>query len=202
MKWFTLLLLSVFAFAARGELVDNLASESGDYCWDWPFNRSGSNGIWIAFDYDPDGSYLVDRVKMDWVYLDNVSSRDDMNFAIYLEDFDDPPILTFTVPEEDYTESDTGLTYVTYWDVYRGDIPLGDSAFGVTPGNKYWIALRIDTDESVHALGWSSVVGEIAWWCPYEWEEGNGPFECSYALYGEVSGIEDASLGEIKGSFR
>ncbi|MCP4230037.1 MAG: hypothetical protein GY771_07800 [bacterium] len=199
MRYLTLLLLPIFAFAVKGELVDNLAQYPGDYGWTWPFYPAGSNGFWIAFDYDPDSSYLVDEVKMDWVYLENESSRGDMNFRIYLDVFDDPPILTFTIPEEDYTESDTGMNYAGY-DIYRGDIQLGDDAFEVTSGHKYWIALRMDIDGGVHALGVGSVVGEVAWFCHYEWEPTY--YECSYALYGEVSGIEGASLGEIKALFK
>lgn len=203
MKWILLLLLPVLAFAAKGVLVDNLYEGGSYYDWDWPFSTDGGlYDWWIAFDYDPDGIYTVSQIKMDWVYLDNISCRDDMNFAIYLDDFDDPPIITFTVHEEDYTESDTGFDYVGR-DVYRGDIPLGNSAFDVSPGNKYWIALQMDADEWIHAVGWYSIVGEVPW---YKWNEGwqehHTYHECSYALYDDTVGIKGASLGEIKALFR
>ncbi|MCP4230688.1 MAG: hypothetical protein GY771_11165 [bacterium] len=194
MKWFTLLLLPVLAFAAKGELVDNLASGSDPFGYDYGFFFI----YWVAFDYDPDDMCVVDEVKLDWVNLG--SGRGDMNFAIYLEDFDDPPIFTFTIPEEDYTEDDSGLHYGGYI-VSRGDIPLGDDAFEVTSGNKYWIALQIDSSDVVVAVLWMSIIGEHAWKYYGEWDTYETG-ECSYALYGEVNGIEGASLGEIKALFK
>lgn len=126
-----------------------------------------------------------------------------MNFAIYLEDFDDPPIITFTISEEDYTETDTGSEYVGR-DVYRGDIPLGGEAFTATTGNKYWIAMQMESDDGVFATGWESVVGDGAW--EYStftgWTQDPVNEDCSYALYGEVTGVESASMGGVKALFK
>lgn len=210
MKWVVLLILSilmstVMASATKAELVNNL-SDSGSYSWDWPFFTGGGAYVyWIAFDYDPDDTYLVDQVKFDWVYGNNTSCRGDMNFEIYLEDFDDPPLFSFTVQEEDYIESDTGYGYAGR-DVYRGDIPLGSGAFGVTPDSEYWIALQVDTPEAsdrVHAVGWGNIVGDRPWYHDtFGWHHHPLTDECSYALYGEVTGVESASLGEIKALFK
>ncbi|MCP4230372.1 MAG: hypothetical protein GY771_09525 [bacterium] len=199
MKWLLFILIPVLAFAAKGELVGNLCTH-GVYSWDYRFYTNGGEyDYWVAFDYDPTDSYIVDQVKMDWVYVSGI--HDDMNFDIYLEDFDDPPIISFTVAGEDYTESDTGFGYVGY-DVIRGDIPLGDNAFSFSPGNKYWLALQIDCTGSAFATLWESEVGEPAWcngdlgWYSDEYSD------CSYAIYGESTGVEGASLGEIKALFK
>lgn len=196
-----LLFIPVFAFAAKGALIDNLCY-SGAYNWDWPFSTIGGEySRWVAFDYNPDSTYVIDEVKMDWVYYLNIVNRGDMNFGIYLGNVEDPPIISFTIPEADYTESDTGFDYYGHH-VYRGEIPLGDEAFNVSPGNTYWIALQIDSENNVFSAGWEHIVGEPGW--SYEEEYGWAGYydECSYALYDSSVGIKSSSLGEIKASFR
>ncbi|MCP4231643.1 MAG: hypothetical protein GY771_16045 [bacterium] len=89
--------------------------------------------------------------------------------------------------------------------VFQGDIPFADDTFEVTADIKYWFALHMECEGQALFCNNISLIGEQHWWCLHGvWGSCQDYFgetrEGCYAIYGDSTGIESASLGQIKAS--
>lgn len=203
-------ILPLMVFVLSGVIVNNLCTTSQQIDNGITFSTEGGQyNCWVAYDFNPDSGYTITDVSGQWIYNLGPSAVGDMNFAIYKSDLNSLPIYTFTIPLEDYVEYDTGIN-VFGRDVFQADIALGANEFPVQGGILYWIAMQMDSEDKVFFIfREDSIIDDVIWWYSYDgvWESsydffGGTAAEGSYAVYGEVTGIESASLGEIKALFR
>jgi hypothetical protein len=129
-----------------------------------------------------------------------------MYFEVYDTDLNTTPIADFTVVAGDVTETNTGWSYAGRI-VFLGEFPF-PSPVALANGTTYWTAFSMDSTDGAFAItanwgspNWSSCQQNFqggGWGIP----DGAEPCDISMRMDGGTSGIESASLGTLKASFK
>jgi hypothetical protein len=165
----------------------------------------GEAGYETADDFEVEGYWTLELVRV-WLCY---SGEQDIRVDIFSNGADNKP---GSPPPGDLYYEEVTAGAITWTDTgdsgwgypfYQLDIPI--TGFDIEPATRYWVGLQSISGDNSYWL----VTLDLRWVDAHWFYEGNwhgGGFiryDCEFELHGTpVTGVETASLGEIKALFR
>ncbi|MCP4229096.1 MAG: hypothetical protein GY771_02975 [bacterium] len=181
--------------------IDNLCSSEGDVING--YSMYAGNNWWVAIDWVPVNDWTFDHWTWDIIPLGGYGV--DVYMEIFDTDLNSAPIDSFTISAGDVSWAGAGYNAFGYT-VQRGDCDVNPTTDPFVGGTTYWIAVQMNLSDNAFWTVWNSIVEDYVYFY-----DGSGWFsapdffgensEGSYMIEGGT-GVESASLGTLKASFK
>ncbi|MCP4230579.1 MAG: hypothetical protein GY771_10610 [bacterium] len=154
---------------------------------------------WVTDDFIPDNSASYSVFALHYFYERGGSSLGVTAIEIFEGSPNTAPLDGFFLTSSDNTEIDTEWTFDDK-KIWLGEFNFEDRNVNVSAGTTYWTAIRMETSDTVFAIMQDTIHWNSAQHFYTKWTETGT--DMSMSINPPETGIESASLGEIKAAFK